>query len=742
MRQPSRPWNYGPRKLLIAAMQIPIRNVPGPRGRAAARASIIAGAALLSACASAPPVQQAVAIPYAQKMTWLLQLEDQRLLKLPEPVPPAVTVPPRKGGRPVAPPRPPTSAPDLAVLVTDSDARLRRRAAVAIGRVGLKEAVPMLTSLLTDPDGEVRQSAALALGLIGDRSASAALLPLLTDADPMVRGRAAEGLGLMGAEDAAPAVARMAAEYARSTAVTGPDPDDERWPTAPEAEAFKLGIFALVRLRAYEPLASAVLDPSGRPVSTWWPVAYALQRIDDPRAAHALKQLLQVKGRYTPAFAARGLGNAKDQSAGELLLPMIDTAARPREVVASAIRALAQLGVQQSAGALAALASDPKAEPNLRLEAVSALASLKAADQLPYVQDLITDEWTAMRAAAIRAAAAIDPDTFTLTLSGLESDRHWMGRAALADALGSVSPEVAVERLMSLLKDEDRRVIPSVLRALVKIRAPDVDKVLLAHLKEADYVVRETAASLVGEVKPQGGLAALREAYATGLSDAAYDARAAALAAMAGYGGQEAIAALSAGLTDKDWALRVRAVELLAKLDPSTDHRLAIRPAPGTPPAPYDDPQLVAPSYSPHVFIETTKGTIEVELAVLDAPQTARNFTALARKGFFNGLQVHRVVPNFVMQDGDPRGDGAGGPGYTIRDELNDRPYLRGTVGMALSWRDTGGSQFFITHSPQPHLDGRYTAFGHVVNGMDVVDRIQLGDVIERVRVWDGKGWQ
>ena len=77
------------------------------------------------------------------------------------------------------------------------------------------------------------------------------------------------------------------------------------------------------------------------------------------------------------------------------------------------------------------------------------------------------------------------------------------------------------------------------------------------------------------------------------------------------------------------------------------------------------------------------------------------------------------------MQDGDPRGDGEGGPGYTIRDELNERPYLRGTVGMALSWKDTGGSQFFITHSPQPHLDGRYTAFGHVVNGMDVVDRVQ-----------------
>src|SRR6185369_4410521 len=161
--------------------------------------------------------------------------------------------------------------------------------------------------------------------------------------------------------------------------------------------------------------------------------------------------------------------------------------------------------------------------------------------------------------------------------------------------------------------------------------------------------------------------------------------------------------------------------------------------APGTPPAPYDDPQLIAPDLSPHAFIETTRGTIEVEFAVLDAPQTSRNFMALAEKGFFNGLQVHRVVPNFVVQDGDPRGDGEGGPGYSIRDELNERPFLRGTVGMALDpWPDTGGSQYFITHSPQPHLDGRYTVFGRVVSGMDVVDKIQQSDVIRRVRIWDG----
>lgn len=691
----------------------------------------------LGACATIPAAPAARLVPYEQKMAWILELEDQRLLRHPDPAPPEA-VPP--AGRRVPPAPAPAPAADLAMLVLDPEPRLRRRAAIAIGRVGLKEGIPVLTPLAGDADPEVRQAAAFALGLIGDRSAAPSVLPLLSDPDPVVRGRAAEALGLMGAEDAAPAISAMAAEYAPSAAVTSMAADDERWPAPAEAEAFKLGVFALVRLRAYEPLAAAVLDGSGQPRTTWWPIAYALQRIDDPRTAPALKVLAGVPSRYTAAFAARGLGSAKDPAAADVLLPLIDPASRPREVVASAIRAAGQLGAVAAGDRLGAIASDARQDPNLRMLAVSTLGVLEATGEMAVVLDLITDEWPALRAAALRAAAAIDPNHFTLILSGLEIDRHWIGRAALADALGSLPPEIAVERLTPLLQDPDRRVIPHVLRALVKLRTPDVERVLFMHLQEADYVIRQTAASLIGELKPAGGLAALQEAYREGEADATYGARAAAIEAMAAYG-QEALESVRAALADREWAVRVRAVELLGKLDPSEDYRLAARPAPGVPPARYDDPALIAPRSSPHVFIDTSKGTIQFELAVLDAPQTARNFTALARKGFFNGLPVHRVEANFVVQDGDPRGDGTGGPGYTIRDELNDRPYVRGTVGMALAWRDTGGSQFFITHSPQPHLDARYTAFGHVVNGMDVVDRIQVGDVIQRIRVWDGESW-
>jgi cyclophilin family peptidyl-prolyl cis-trans isomerase len=695
------------------------------------------------ACVPTPPPKLPAAniVPDGQKLAWILQLEDQRILHIeppPEPPPP----PPVKGKKPVpvaAPPKP-SSQPDLAVLVHDSEPRIRRRAALAIGRVKSRDGIPLLTSILGDTDPDVRAMAAFGLGLIGEASVESALTPLLSDTAPLVRGRAAEALGSIGAKGAAAAIGQMVGEYARGSAVAAMQPDDESAKLAPEAQAFELGLFALVRLRAYDPMATAVLT-GDQPVSNWWPVAYALQRVEDPRAAPALLQLLGAKGRYTRAFAARGLGGLKDQSAVKPLLAWLDPAARSGlEVTVAAIRALAQIGAPAAAEAIARLAGDPATHPNIRLEAVNALAALRAPAGLPTVQDLLTDEWPSMRAAAIKAAAAIDQESFIAVLSGMEADRHWRVRSALAEALGTLSPEVVLERAQSMLKDDDKRVIPVVLSSLNRLKAPGLREILLEQLQDSDFVVRGAAASVLGGLKPDGAAEALRQAYKRGLSDAPYSARTAALEALTNYGAAEATDTLKQALEDKDWAVRVRASDLLAKLEPDAPPR-PIAPVPSPPIAPYDDPQLIAPATSPHAFIETSYGTIEFELAVLDAPQTVRNFIALAAKGFFNGLEVHRVVANFVVQDGDSRGDGEGGPGYTIRDELNERPYVRGTVGMALEWRDTGGSQFFITHSPQPHLDARYTAFGHVINGLDVLDKIKPGDVIQRVRVWDGNGW-
>ena len=144
----------------------------------------------------------------------------------------------------------------------------------------------------------------------------------------------------------------------------------------------------------------------------------------------------------------------------------------------------------------------------------------------------------------------------------------------------------------------------------------------------------------------------------------------------------------------------------------------------------------------PLVTMETDKGTIEFILYPDTAPNTVANFISLAKKGFYDGLTFHRVVADFMIQGGDPNGDGSGGPGYRIKAEFNARQHLEGTVAMARADDpDSAGSQFYICLTPQPSLDGKYTVFGQVTNGLSVVHAIQQGDKILKVTLIRADGY-
>jgi peptidyl-prolyl cis-trans isomerase B (cyclophilin B) len=138
----------------------------------------------------------------------------------------------------------------------------------------------------------------------------------------------------------------------------------------------------------------------------------------------------------------------------------------------------------------------------------------------------------------------------------------------------------------------------------------------------------------------------------------------------------------------------------------------------------------------PRAVIEMDAGKIMIEFYEQDAPETVANFVKLAKKGFYDGLSFHRVVPGFVVQGGDPKGDGSGGPGYTIKDEFTSRKHLTGTVAMARTPApNSAGSQFYICLGPQPALDGKYTVFGRVIDGMDIVMKIKRGDIMKKVAI-------
>jgi HEAT repeat protein/cyclophilin family peptidyl-prolyl cis-trans isomerase len=692
---------------------------------------------LVTACTGKPAVAPTPPATYEQKIGWILQLEDQRILHEPAPAPSAPASATRRERQAPAASSQPT--PDLVALLADPEARVRRRAALAIGRVGLSDGVAPLEGLLADQEPEVRQMAAFALGLIGDKSAVPSLINALKDPSLLVQGSAAQALGLIGDVRAADPIGALVAATVQSGAVARIPAGDMGEDRNSAAGVFRLGVSALARLHAWNALAAAVLDSSGQPRVRWWPVAYALQWINDQRAAPALLTLAGSGGEWAQAFSARGLGALKDRAAVDRLIAMVQRADKSPAPAIEAVRALGEIGDARAVPVLVPLLA-PKADPGLRLEAVQALGALHTPSVVDRLLDLASDPAPAVRAAAIDAIARLDSPTFMLVLSGLDPDPQWNVRAAMAGTLTRLPPDQAVPRLRQMLDDGDNRVIPAVLAALTKLRTPDLEKLLMDRLRSADPFIRKAAAQDLETLKPADAAAALAQAYEQGLKDPTYVARAAALQALAAYGADAAMPTLKRALTDPDWAVRVKAADLLHGFDANADVAHAIRPAPTTHDAAYyQQPSLVAPKISPQLYIDTAKGTIVVDLAVLDAPITAETLMSLARRGFFNNVPIHRVVPDFVVQDGDPRGDGDGGPGFTIRDELNERMYAPGTVGMALDWRDTGGSQFFITSSPQPRLDAGYTVVGRVTSGFDVVSRIEAWDVITRVRVWDGE---
>ena len=629
---------------------------------------------------------------------------------------------------------------ELDRYLRDPDRGVRGRAALAAGRIGDPVLVPPLVDLMNDQEAEIRQMAAFALGLVGDPRAADRLVASLQDSDGTVRARAAEALGRLGEARVAAEVARFVVEQAPKApgviTIRGDDPSNPRDPWV----ELRLALIALYRLKDPNAAASALLRGS-EPRFDWWVSAFVAARLESPLLKPVLVAAASSTDPVSRAYAARGLGALKDPAAVDVLSTL--TTDRDEYVAATAVKALAVLGDPRGVPAVAALLTSPN--PALLREALRALGVLPGDRSLrARLVPLVGAKEPFLRGPALAALARSDRDSFALVLSSLDPDPDWSVRAALAGALADVGDEVALGLLYAMLKDEDPRVLPNVLEGVRKARGADAADTLRRHLEHSDFAVRAAAALGLATLKTQGQTEALLACYKRSLVDGAdVDARLnviAALAVQKDPRAKEALAEIAA--QDAYRVVRARAALALVALGgipgdvgpekarPIVDYRVAL--------APYN-PQPGTPLYSPRAFLKTRHGTIEILLDVVETPLTTASFIDLARGGFYDGLDFHRVEPNFVIQGGCPRGDGNGGPGYTLRCEISQRPYGRGAVGMALSGKDTGGSQFFITTSPQPQLDSGYTLFGQVVKGMDVVDQIRPGDVIERVEIWTGR---
>ena len=630
------------------------------------------------------------------------------------------------------------------LLATRSSA-LRAAAALAIGQVGAEQGfsgVGRLRELLRDKDANVAAKSAYALGLLRD-SASVPALASVLSSTPVIAREAAWALGEIGVPargtiTSALAVDRddgVAIQLLLAAAKLRPLPIAQvrRFLRATNPAVVWAATYAVARQRA----ASGVRDliDLGRSAVARQP-APAKRNVDARYDAPADGAAL-IRAEIARALSKSAAGDSLAPTAFAVLTRLTsDTDAHVR---VNALRSLGTYGAQARSSIVRATRD---ADPNVRIAAAQSLSSALDTASTDFASLWAADTGTAYRAALLAAAtrAGLRPPQ----LAVWAHSRDWHQRAAVASATGdTLDRAFAIGQTVPLITDSDARVREAAYGAIAppaSMQLEDtVHAILLQGLQDPDFYVRATALAALTDRPSAKDLSAVVASYHLAARDSANDARLAALQYVSALWKKDSASLVSdireqlATETIPDDPLERAAGKGLPFWKRWDGVRATARQASW-----YEHVvrSMVVPSLSgkrPRATIQTVRGPIQLELFGDDAPITAWNFLSLARSGYYRNTRFHRVVPNFVAQDGDPRDDGNGGPGYAIRDEMNPHRYERGAVGMALSGPDTGGSQYFITHSPQPHLDGHYTVFGKVVRGYDVLDRIVQGDRITRI---------
>jgi cyclophilin family peptidyl-prolyl cis-trans isomerase/HEAT repeat protein len=611
------------------------------------------------------------------------------------------------------------------------DDGVRLAAARALGAVGDPATIAALGGAIDDPSEAVGAAAAFSLGQAPQwrlspvtgtdalAQAEATLLLALQDARAdLARGRRStvgiavlRALGELGGTDVRDA---LLGALARKL----PDPEVR------EAAALALGVAGQ---RGFDAIGAAQLAPllpmvlvASEPAR--WAALWACKRMplgDDARAA--LAPLLAtaatspVPDEAVLAIAACG---AVREPACAAAITTAAASSSPRTRVA-AMRASAKFGPELGGLAITALSD---ADPDVAAEAIAALPPTEAA-------------WTALIARPLSAAAVSAAGKHAAIPERADAVAAWLveawrsgdshARAAAIEAAGALPQDLAATALAAMTAST-----PAERLALAAAWAPREDgtATLIALLADPDSPVAQVAAKALGARPGPDVTAALVRAFAS-------PDREVRLAVAKGLFGREdaPIDTVRAALADPEPLVRDATADAL---------RARAGRSGGAPPDGYhprSEPLLVDAAWGAadvvSATVETSRGRFVIALDPIEAPGTVANFAKLADLGYFDGQTFHRFVADFVIQGGDPRGDGWGGPGYAIRCEPSPRRYLRGTVGMALSGRDTGGSQWFVTLSRQPHLEGHYTAFGVVTDGMGVVEALRAGDRIVSVRI-------
>ena len=639
--------------------------------------------------------------------------------------------------------------------------RFARSAARALGRVQEERFLPVLERMSGDRSARVRDEAIFALGQDWGAAGERSLLRVAARAglDRKGRVRSLEGLGKCAAwQGAGYRVVVDALAHAR--------------PEVRAQAALALGLMAWRQHRtrpkwdaATPPLALLVpmlRDSSDAVVRA---ATYALFRLtwtSAPRSApipvvgwrlEALEALRQVSGHRLAEvrmLATQGIGFLLAATGGpapaETLARFADADWRVRVTAAEAAGRIRQADLEAR---LVGLLAD--GSPMVRVAALRALVSRKATGAAERVRALEAESGqpAQVRGEALVTLAALAPVLGVPVLESATGDASANRRRDAARGWARLQgdsekgrAERAWECLSTLSRDCSPRVREAALEGLAgtTFHRAEVVRLLTARLEDPDVVVRAVAGDSLGQLKAREAAPAIVAALRK-LSEATdLEVLLTMVEALGNLGNRSALPALDGLRRSPHRTLAVAAASAMSTLGGRK-----VQAAPGKSRAPQVPAEalafvarasrLEAEGRPVVVTLITEEGPLVVRLQVREAPLTCWNLVRLARAKYFDGLTFHRVVPNFVAQGGDPRGDGWGGPGRTMRCETNPLVYERGAMGMALAGKDTGGSQFFLAHSWQPHLDGHYTIFGTLVRGGEVLDRLVEGSRIRIVEV-------
>ena len=576
----------------------------------------------------------------------------------------------------------PALLPELESVVSDTDPTVRKYIAFALGQIRSKKSLPTATLLLKDRNSDVRKAAIEAIGRIGGVDATTLILPHLKDQDPSIREQTALALALIKDKASVDVLLNKAKE-----------PDSAQW-------SYVYALYRLADERSVAVLHSVLENPSASP-STGDPSSLlfalkALWAMKKPLMAPEVNALLQHKDPRVQQNALDVMAASVDKDACKQIQPAF-----------LQMNVLSKMKAIEALGALDCLMDDKPSADGLLGGWLLAKAKSRKEQALPFLQ---------------------------------EGSQHksWTVRWRTAQALAELSATTAIPVLKVLSMDADSAVRLAALDSLTKF-LPETAPQFIPLLEQKDFAIRATAVDALGKTKDPKYLPLLIKTYETGKDAAEAEGRAALLDILADFNTSESLAVFEKAIFDPEYTMRRHAIDGLKKLignsyflhgkvrDP--EEFLHSQDKVQTQTIESYSKEYGAP-VNGRITMKLERGEVVIRLLGEEAPLHAANFKNWCERKFYDGLRIHRVVPNFVIQGGDPRGDGWGGAGEVVHDQFHMRPFTRGMVGMPTAGKDTGGSQFFITHSRQPHLDGNYTIFGEVISGMDVVDNTEVGDRI------------